>query len=62
MCQRIDTAEEELELSRTILLALRQWESLMCVLLNENDITGMNRVERFCSDMRERLMELLVRG
>ena len=60
MCQRIDTKEDELELERAVLSAFRQWESLMYLLLDEENMKGMNRVERFCSDMRERLTELAV--
>ena len=60
MCQRIDTREDELELDKTVLSAFRQWESLMCLLLDEEDMKGMSRIERFCSDMRERLTELAV--
>ena len=60
MCQRIDTREDELELDRTVLSAFRQWESLMCLLLDEKDMKSMSRVERSCSDMRERLTELAV--
>ncbi len=62
MCHRRDTREDELELDRTVLSAFRQWESLMCLLLDEEDIKGMSRVERFCADMRERLTELAVQG
>lgn len=60
MCQRIDTREDELELDKTVLLAFRRWESLMCLLLDEEDMKDKSRVERFCSDMRERLTELAV--
>ena len=60
MCQRIDITEDELELDRTMVSAFRQWESLMCLLLDEEDMKGMSRVKRFCSEMRERLTELLV--
>ena len=60
MCGVIDTAEDELELDRALLSAFRQWESLMCLLLDEEDMKGKSRVERFCSDMRERLTELAV--
>ena len=60
MCQRIDTREDELELDRTVFSAFRQWESLMCLLLDEKDMKSMSRVERSCSDRRERLTELAV--
>ena len=60
MCQRIDIREDEMELDRAMLSAFRQWESLMCLLLDEEDMKDMSRVECFCTDMRERLTELTV--
>ena len=62
MCQRIDTKEDELELDRTVSSAFRQWESLMYLLLDEEDMKSMSRVEHFCSDVRERLTELAVQS